>query len=332
MTTSKDLKMEQPQTKLGLVGLGKMGSNMLRRWHQAGLEVVGFDQNAQVRAELAESVGAGVTITGDLTELIDHLGAAGQRAVWMMVPAGDITEQVLTQLLDRLAPDDIVVDGGNSNFNDTKRRAEQVKERGLYLLDVGTSGGVWGLAEGYALMIGGEKSAVDRLRPYFEVLAPAPDRGWGHMGPSGSGHYVKMVHNGIEYGMMQAYAEGFELMSSKSEFELDLGQIAELWRHGSVVRSWLLDLTADALNHADDLDQLSDYVSDSGEGRWTMIDSIEQGVPTPVITLATQMRFRSQQDLSYAGQLLSAMRRAFGGHAVQKVQKVEGGDNGKHAE
>lgn len=300
-----------------------MGGNMLRRWHKAGIEVVGFDLNADTRETLAVE---GAKVCDDMDEFMAALGEAGQRAVWMMVPAGDITEKVLADLLARLGKGDIIVDGGNSNFNDTVRRAQLVADQGLFLLDVGTSGGVWGLQEGYALMIGGQAEAVERLQPYFEALAPDPTQGWGHMGPSGSGHYVKMVHNGIEYGMMQAYAEGFELMKSKEEFGLDLAQIAELWRHGSVVRSWLLDLTADALKNPDDLQQLSDHVSDSGEGRWTIIESIEQGVPAPVITLATQMRFRSQQELSYAGQLLSAMRRAFGGHAVKRQEPSERGE------
>lgn len=303
--------------QLGMIGLGKMGGNMVLRLLAGGHQVVGFDQNQEALEHIQQH---GAAAAQSMDELINMLGQAGERVVWMMVPAGEITQSVLEDLLERLAPGDIIIDGGNSNFNQTKQRAQQVSAQGIHFVDVGTSGGVWGLKEGYAMMIGGPEEAVKRLTPIFETLAPAPDRGWGHMGPSGSGHYVKMVHNGIEYGMMQAYAEGFELMEAKKEFDLDLGQIAELWRHGSVVRSWLLDLTADALNNAGDLNQLSDYVSDSGEGRWTIIDSVEEGVPTPVITLATQMRFRSQQEVSYAGQMLSAMRRAFGGHAVKTLE------------
>lgn len=303
--------------KLGMIGLGKMGGNMVLRLLRGGQDVVGFDRSEDALRNI-ESHGALGALSMD--ELIAGLGAPGTRAAWVMVPAGEITQGVIDDLAERLAPGDIIIDGGNSNFKDTKRRAEALAARGLHFVDVGTSGGVWGLQEGYAMMIGGPEEAVERLRPVFEALAPAADRGWGRMGPSGSGHYVKMVHNGIEYGMMQAYAEGFELMQAHKDFNLDVAQIAELWRHGSVVRSWLLDLTAEALQNSTDFAQLSDYVADSGEGRWTIIDSIELGVPTPVITLATQMRFRSQQEVSYQGQMLSAMRRAFGGHAVKTLE------------
>ncbi len=303
--------------KIGMIGLGKMGGNMVLRLTRGGQEVVGYDRSEDSVA-LIEAQGARGARSMD--ELIAALGDAGQRAVWVMVPAGKITQSVLDDLAGRLSAGDIIIDGGNSNFKDTMRRAEELQRRGIHLVDVGTSGGVWGLQEGYAMMVGGSEEAVERLRPALEVLAPARDQGWGRMGPAGSGHYVKMVHNGIEYGMMQAYAEGFELMRHKEEFNLDMAQIAELWRHGSVIRSWLLDLTAEALKNSTDFNQLSDYVADSGEGRWTIIDSIEQGVPTPVITLATQMRFRSQQEVSYAGQMLSAMRRSFGGHAVKTLE------------
>ncbi|PNY82320.1 phosphogluconate dehydrogenase (NAD(+)-dependent, decarboxylating) [Deinococcus koreensis] len=303
--------------KIGMIGLGKMGGNMVLRLQQGGQHVVGYDRSEEALQNI-EAHGAQGTRSMD--DFIAALGEPGTRAVWLMVPAGKITQSVIDDLAARLSPGDIIIDGGNSNFNDTKRRAEELAARGLHFVDVGTSGGIWGLKEGYAMMVGGPEDAVERLRPALEVLAPAPDRGWGRMGPSGSGHYVKMVHNGIEYGMMQAYAEGFELLNAKKDFELDMAQIAELWRHGSVVRSWLLDLTAEALKNSADFEQLSDYVADSGEGRWTIIDSIELGVPTPVITLATQMRFRSQQEVSYAGQMLSAMRRAFGGHAVKTLE------------
>jgi len=309
--------------KIGMIGLGKMGGNMVLRLTQGGQQVVGFDRNAESVA-LIEGQGAQGARTMD--ELIAALGEPGTRAVWLMVPAGKITQAVIDDLAGRLSAGDIIIDGGNSNYKDTVSRAETLAQKGIHFVDVGTSGGVWGLQEGYAMMVGGPEEAVERLRPVLEVLAPAADRGWGRMGPSGSGHYVKMVHNGIEYGMMQAYAEGFELMKAHQGFNLDMAQIAELWRHGSVVRSWLLDLTAEALKNQADFSQLSDYVADSGEGRWTIIDSIELGVPTPVITLATQMRFRSQQEVSYAGQMLSAMRRAFGGHAVKTLEtpKQEG--------
>lgn len=306
--------------KIGMIGLGKMGGNMVLRLLAGGQQVIGFDRSEEA---LQNIVSHGGTAARSVDELIAALGESGQRAVWVMVPAGQITEQVIQELAGKLGQGDIIIDGGNSNFKDTMRRAEELRAKGIEFVDVGTSGGVWGLKEGYAMMVGGSAEAVERLRPALEALAPAPDRGWGRMGPSGSGHYVKMVHNGIEYGMMQAYAEGFELMHAHQTFNLDMAQIAELWRHGSVIRSWLLDLTADALNNSADFAQLSDYVADSGEGRWTIIDSIELGVPTPVITLATQMRFRSQQEVSYQGQMLSAMRRAFGGHAVKTLEATK---------
>lgn len=302
---------------MGMIGLGKMGGNMVRRLLGGGHRIVGFDRDAGVVADL---IGAGMEGASDLGEMLALLGEPGKRAVWMMVPAGPITQSVLDELAAGMSAGDIIIDGGNSNYKDTMRRAEELRAKGIHYVDVGTSGGVWGLQEGYAMMVGGDAEAVERLRPLLETLAPAADRGWGRMGPSGSGHYVKMVHNGIEYGMMQAYAEGFELMRAKDDFGLDMAQIAELWRHGSVIRSWLLDLTAEALQADTALEGVSDYVADSGEGRWTIIDSIEEGVPTPVITLATQMRFRSQQQLSYAGQMLSVMRRAFGGHAIKTVE------------
>ncbi|MBB5233646.1 phosphogluconate dehydrogenase (NAD(+)-dependent, decarboxylating) [Deinococcus budaensis] len=305
--------------KLGMIGLGKMGGNMVLRLTQGGQGVVGYDRSEE-NVALIEAGGAEGARTMD--ELIAALGEPGQRAVWVMVPSGQVTQSVIEDLATRLAPGDIVVDGGNSNYKDSMRRAEALAEKGIGFVDVGTSGGIWGLAEGYAMMVGGTQEAVERLRPFLEVLAPAADRGWGRMGPAGSGHYVKMVHNGIEYGMMQAYAEGFELLHAREDYGLDMAQIAELWRHGSVIRSWLLDLTAEALKNQADFSQLSDYVADSGEGRWTVIDSIELGVPTPVITLSTQMRFRSQQEVSYAGQMLSAMRRAFGGHAVKVLEQT----------
>lgn len=303
-----------------------MGGNMVLRLHQKQLAVAGFDQNDAAVAHLVEQGVPADRLTHDMETFISLLGEPGQRVVWVMVPAGDITETVIKEMADRLVAGDIIIDGGNSNFHDTVRRGAELAERGIYLVDIGTSGGVWGITEGYGLMAGGAPEAIERLRPVLEALAPSPERGWGHVGPVGAGHYVKMVHNGIEYGMMQAYAEGFELMKAHKTFDLDMAQIAEIWRHGTVIRSWLLDLTAEALQNAADFDSLSDYVADSGEGRWTIIDSIELGVPTPVITLATQMRFRSQQEVSYAGQMLSAMRRAFGGHAVKilEANKQEG--------
>jgi 6-phosphogluconate dehydrogenase len=241
------------------------------------------------------------------------------RTAWMMVPAGDATEQIFDTLLDILARGDVVVDGGNSNYRDTMRRAARAVENGLHFVDVGTSGGVWGLAEGYSMMVGGEAPTVERLRPIFETLAPAPDRGWGRVGPSGAGHFVKMVHNGIEYGLMEAYAEGFEILKAKENFELDLHQIAEIWRHGSVVRSWLLDLTSAALAEGQDLSRIEGWVADSGEGRWTVAEAMDLDVPAPIITLALLMRFVSRQDESYAAKLLAAMRSQFGGHPIRTV-------------
>jgi 6-phosphogluconate dehydrogenase len=236
-----------------------------------------------------------------------------------MVPSGDVTETVIDQLADALSEGDIVIDGGNSNYKDTMRRAGKLASRGIAMLDVGTSGGIWGLKEGYSMMIGGPADAVERLKPVFETLAPDPALGWGRVGPSGSGHFVKMIHNGIEYGMMQAFAEGFDLMRAKEEFELDLHNIARIWQHGSVVRSWLLDLTADALEEDQDLAEIRPWVADSGEGRWTVFESIDLDVPAPVITLALQMRFVSRDEYGYAARVLAAMRNQFGGHAVKKA-------------
>ncbi|MCH8062339.1 MAG: decarboxylating 6-phosphogluconate dehydrogenase [Chloroflexi bacterium] len=300
--------------ELGMIGLGRMGGNMAQRLLNGGHRVVAFDPDEDAR-KAAESAGA-VTATS-VQDLVAKLSAP--RAVWVMVPAGDITEKTINDVADALSPGDAVLDGGNSNYKDSARRAAALKERGLDYLDVGTSGGIWGLTEGYSLMIGGDSNTFHRLEPIFQTLAPASDKGYGHVGPAGSGHFVKMVHNGIEYGMMQAYAEGFELMKAKEEFGLDLANIAEIWRDGSVVRSWLLDLTAAALKEDADLSGLQAYVDDSGEGRWTVEESIELAVPIPVITLSLQARFRSRQDQPFGGKLLAAMRNQFGGHAVKKA-------------
>ena len=235
-----------------------------------------------------------------------------------MVPSGDVTERTIAGLLRLLKAGDTVVDGGNSNYKDTLRRAQLLAAEGVHLVDCGTSGGIWGLAEGFSMMIGGERSAVSRLRPIFKTLAPAADRGWGHVGPVGAGHFTKMVHNGIEYGLMQAYAEGFSIMQHKSEFELDLHQVAEIWRHGSVVRSWLLDLTSNALKENPSLKGIAPYVADSGEGRWTVAEAIDLDVPAPAITLALLARLASRDADSFANKLLSAMRNQFGGHAIKK--------------
>ena len=301
--------------EIGMIGLGRMGGNMLQRLRGGGHRVVAFDP----RAEAVEAVvQQGAVGASSLEELLGELSAP--RAVWVMVPDGKPTEDTVNALADLMSEGDTIIDGGNSNYKDSVRRAAALSERGLSFLDAGTSGGIWGLKEGYSLMIGGDREAFDRLEPIFQTLAPAPDKGYAHVGPSGAGHFVKMVHNGIEYGMMQAYAEGFELMAAKREFELDLAKIAELWRYGSVVRSWLLDLIAVALEEDGNLDSLEAYVDDSGEGRWTVEESIELAVPLPVITLALQTRFRSRQDNPFGAKLLSAMRNQFGGHSVRRVE------------
>ena len=299
--------------QIGMVGLGKMGANMTARLQRGGHSVVAFDRSAEA---LRAAAGAGATAADSLPALVAQLAAP--RAVWVMVPAGDATEATLEELSGLLAAGDAVIDGGNSNYKDSMRRAATLAARGVHLVDVGTSGGVWGLREGYSLMIGGDPGAVARLRPVFETLAPAPDRGWGHVGPSGSGHFVKMIHNGIEYGMMQAYAEGFAILRRKEALELDLAQVAEIWRHGSVVRSWLLDLTARALAENPTMEGIAPYVSDSGEGRWTVAEAVDLDVPAPVITLALLQRLRSRDAESYGDRLLAAMRNQFGGHAVKR--------------
>lgn len=301
--------------ELGMVGLGKMGGNMVLRLLQGGHRVVVTNRSP---GPIAQAEAAGAIGAHSVAEIMDKLRAP--RAVWIMVPAGAPTETVIHDLADQMEPGDLIIDGGNSNYKDTMRRAEMLADKGLYFVDVGTSGGVWGLAEGYSMMVGGRDEAVAMIRPALETLAPAPDLGWGHMGVSGTGHFVKMVHNGIEYGMMQAYAEGFEIMRAKEAFDLDLHQIAEVWRYGSVVRSWLLDLTARALEVDQDLSDIRGWVADSGEGRWTVFESIDLDVPAPVITLALQMRFVSRQDESYAAKLLAAMRNQFGGHAIRPAE------------
>lgn len=301
--------------ELAMIGLGKMGANMTKRLLRGGHRVVAFDLNEDAM-RAAEAEGAEGART--LDEVVAKLNAP--RVAWAMVPAGEPTEATIRELEKRLSAGDIIIDGGNSYYRDSVRRAETLKQAGIHFVDVGTSGGVWGLEEGYSMMIGGEQAIVEGLRPIFETLAPGPDRGWGHVGPAGAGHFVKMVHNGVEYGLMQAYAEGFELMQQKTDFDLDLHQIAEIWRFGSVVRSWLLDLIARALDENPTLEGLAAYVPDSGEGRWTVMESIDLAVPIPVITLALQRRFRSRQDAPFSEKLLSAMRNQFGGHAVKREE------------
>jgi 6-phosphogluconate dehydrogenase len=300
---------------IGMIGLGKMGGNMAVRLVQHGHRVIGFDLDPSTVSAAADQ---GVEPAAGTDALL--AGLPSPRAVWLMVPAGPVVDRVIDGLRPALHAGDIVIDGGNSNYKDTVRRAEDLAADGIHLVDVGTSGGVWGLAEGYSMMVGGDETAVETLRPALEALAPAPDRGWGRMGPSGSGHFVKMVHNGIEYGLMQAYAEGFAIMRAKEEFGLDLAQIAEVWRHGSVVRSWLLDLTANALAENPDMEGLAPYVPDSGEGRWTVFEAIDLDVAAPVISLSLMRRFASRDEYGYADRVLSAMRNQFGGHAVKREE------------
>lgn len=299
--------------ELGMIGLGRMGANMSERLLQAGHRVVSYDRDPEA---LKRVVGKGAQGVDSLEQLVDKLAAP--RAIWLMVPAGDTVDQTIQTLLPHLRSDDTIVDGGNSYYKDSIRRATQLRERGLHFVDVGTSGGIWGLAEGYSMMVGGDKNAVERLRPMLEALAPAPDRGWGHVGPSGAGHFTKMVHNGIEYGLMQSYAEGFAILKRKADLQLDLNQVAEIWRFGSVVRSWLLDLIARALAENKELTGIAPFVADSGEGRWTVQEAVDLDTPAPVITTSLIERLRSRDIDSYADKLLAAMRNQFGGHAIKK--------------
>lgn len=298
---------------IAIAGLGRMGANMATRLINGGHRVVAYNRSEGPRVALEEKGADGART---LDEVVEKLNAP--RVVWVMVPAGEPTETMINELAARLSEGDVIIDGGNSNYKDTMRRSETLKEKGFHFVDVGTSGGIWGLAEGYSMMVGGEDEIVAHLKPVFETLAPGADLGWGHVGPGGAGHFVKMIHNGIEYGMMQAYAEGFEIMKSKEEFGLDLYQISEIWRYGSVVRSWLLDLIAAALKEDVELSGIKGWVADSGEGRWTVFEAIDQDVPAPVITQALLMRFVSRQEESYAAKLLAAMRNQFGGHPVKQ--------------
>ena len=302
--------------KLGMIGLGKMGANMSERLMNGGHEVVANDLHGDAIQDVVDKGAEGAY---SLQELVEKLESP--RTVWLMVPAGDPVDGTIDQLLMLLDPEDTIVDGGNSNYKDSMARAARVEDNHLHFVDVGTSGGVWGLQEGYSLMVGGDDAAVDRLKPALETLAPGPEMGWGHVGPPGSGHFVKMVHNGIEYGLMQAYAEGFSIMEAKPEFDLDMHQIADIWRFGSVIRSWLLDLTSEAFAESPKLDEIAAYVEDSGEGRWTVFESIDQSVPAPVITLALQERFRSRIDDNFADKILAAMRNKFGGHAIKEAEE-----------
>jgi len=299
--------------EIGIVGLGRMGGNMARRLLRVEHRVVAYDMSAEAVSDIESEGAAGAS------SLEDMVGKLAQpRAVWVMVPAGEITENTVQALAKLLSDGDTVIDGGNNYYKESIRHAEDLGRHGIRFLDSGTSGGIWGLKEGYSLMVGGDEDSFRRLEPIFQALAPSPERGYGYVGPAGAGHFVKMVHNGIEYGLMQAYAEGFELMAAKKEFGLDLHQVATIWQHGSVVRSWLLDLPASALEQDPNLEQVEAYVEDTGEGRWTVLESVETAVPTPVITAALQARFRSRQEQPFGVRLLAMMRNLFGGHAIRK--------------
>jgi 6-phosphogluconate dehydrogenase len=299
--------------QIGMIGLGRMGANMAERLIRGGHHVVGFDFSSDAVRAHEKKGGQPSDSLQSMANLLDE-----PRAMWMMVPAGKAVDDTIEGLLPHLAKGDTLIDGGNSMYKDTMRRGAELADKGIHYVDAGTSGGIWGLDEGYSLMVGGGRDAVARLRPVLETLAPATDAGWGHVGPSGSGHFVKMVHNGIEYGMMQAFAEGLAILHKKEAFNLDLRQVTEIWQHGSVVRSWLLDLINRALKENPNLDDIVPYVSDSGEGRWTVFESIDEDIPAPVITLSLLARLRSRDNDSFADKMLAVMREQFGGHAVRR--------------
>lgn len=301
--------------RIGMVGLGRMGANMARRLARGGVEVYVWNRSPEVAQALAQSQ-PGAHACASLPELVANLAAP--RVVWLMLPAGQATDDALAAIVPLLSPGDTVVDGANAYYKDSQRRAAQLTDRGLHFMDAGVSGGIWGLENGYALMVGGDVSSVAAVEPFLKILAPTPQTGWHHCGAVGSGHFVKMVHNGIEYGMMQALAEGLALIRGKQEFDIDLAAVTEMWRHGSVVRSWLLDLAAEFLKNDQTLAAIQPFVADSGEGRWTVLESVEQGTPAPVMSLALMMRFASQGQGDYANRLLAMMRRGFGGHAVKE--------------
>ena len=299
--------------ELGMIGLGRMGGNMAQRLVRSGHRVAGFVRKPDA---LKEMEGKGIVPVTTLEALVNELKAP--RIVWLMIPAGAAVDETIAALLPLLSADDVIIDGGNSNYKDTQRRAQMLKANQIHYVDTGTSGGVWGLENGYSIMVGGDEHVVEMLRPILETLAPAPDKGWGRVGPNGAGHFTKMIHNGIEYGMMQAYGEGFAILRHKKEFNLDLHQIAEIWRDGSVVQSWLLDLTAAALAENPGLEGIAPYVADSGEGRWTVAEAIDLDVAAPVITLALLQRLQSRDSEAFSNKLLSALRNQFGGHAMKK--------------
>jgi 6-phosphogluconate dehydrogenase len=301
--------------ELAMIGLGKMGLNMATRLARGGHRVVGY---ARTATSVEEAIKMGAEGAHSLAEAVGKLNTP--RIVWLMIPAGKVTDDTIHELSGLLSKGDIVIDGGNSNYKDSVRHAAMLEPKGIEFLDCGTSGGIWGLKEGYSLMIGGKPEVAEKMRPIFETLAPAADKGWGHVGPHGAGHFVKMIHNGIEYGMMQAFAEGFSILKAKKEFGMDLAEISRIWQHGSVVRSWLLDLAARALEEDATLAAIQPWVADSGEGRWTVFESIDLDVPAPVLTLALQMHFASRDAENYTARMLAALRNQFGGHAIKKAE------------
>jgi 6-phosphogluconate dehydrogenase len=301
--------------KIAMLGLGKMGGNMATRLIRNGINVVGFDMSSEMVAKLEQE--ENLIPANSVEDAVNQL--EGQRIIWMMLPAGEVTEKQIDDLIPMLNPGDIIVDGGNSNYKHSVKIGAMLKEHNIGFMDCGTSGGVWGLDNGYCLMVGADNDVAKAVEPVLRALAPNQQDGWLHVGPIGSGHYTKMIHNGIEYGMMESFAEGLELLKGKTEFDIDLAKVTELWRHGSVVRSWLLDLTAESLKGDQNLDNIEPYVADSGEGRWTVVESVDLGIPAPVLTLALQVRFRSQEkQKGYGYKLLSIMRNAFGGHLIRK--------------
>jgi 6-phosphogluconate dehydrogenase len=301
--------------KIGMIGLGKMGANMAQRLISSGHQVVGYSRIASAVLEAAKF---GVVSAGSVAEMIDLLPSP--KVIWIMVPSGKSTDEAVEEVAPRLQAGDILIDGGNTYYKESVQRAAELSKRGVKFIDVGTSGGVWGLTDGYNLMVGGDRDAADFLRPIFESLAPSPTEGWGYVGKSGAGHFAKMVHNGIEYGMLQAIGEGFEVLESKKEFDFDVQQVAHLWQHGSVIRSWLLQLTEKVLNEEPALEEVEAYVQDTGEGRWMVMEALNLDISTPVITAAMQRRLRSRQDAPFSDKLVASLRNQFGGHEY-KIKK-----------
>lgn len=299
--------------ELGMVGLGRMGANMSERLIMGGHRVVGYARHSETVDRIVKKGAEGAY---SLKELVQKL--TPPRVIWLMIPAGDPIDKTIQALLLNLEQGDMIVDGGNSNYKDSMRRATMLRDKGIHYVDVGTSGGIWGLTEGYCMMVGGEKEVVKQIRPILETLAPASDKGWGHVGSNGAGHFVKMIHNGIEYGIMEAYAEGFAILKQKEGFNLDLHLIGEIWRYGSVIRSWILDLITYALAEDSELQDVIPYVEDSGEGRWTVFEAIDRNVAAPVITLSLLQRLSSRDKEQFSERLLAVMREQFGGHTVKR--------------